>query len=196
MKRSRPRRLSSESCARLQEGCAHLLGFGPNGIHDHNMSRLLRHRSVFCKLGGERGLACGLSEASARSSATGSCDSVFCKTVGFRLAVRIEVESAPPGAGFDVTKETRPSPLFPIRRIVRIDTGARTQHAEKGMLNGIDHNPGMSAPDGQVARLRTCDSPKFVDPRVKVRRARVFIRETGALIEFVDKVGAVGGGIR
>jgi hypothetical protein len=76
------------------------------------------------------------------------------------------------------------------------DTRARTQHAEKGMLNGIDHNPSMSAPDGQVARLRICDSSKFVDARVEIRRARVFIRETGALIESVDKVGAIAREIR
>src|SRR4029077_1946115 len=86
--------------------------------------------------------------------------------------------------------------LFPIRRIVRSDTRTRTQHAEEGMLTGINHNPSMSAPDGQVARLRLCDSPKFVDPHIKVRRARVFIRPTGALIDSVDKVGAVESELR
>src|ERR1700724_4737343 len=88
------------------------------------------------------------------------------------------------------------SPLVPKRRIVRSEPGARTQHAKKRMLDRIDHNPGMSAPDGQVARLRICDSSKFVDPRVKVRGARVFIRQTGALIDSVDKVGAVESKLR
>ena len=88
------------------------------------------------------------------------------------------------------------SALFPIRRIVQSDAGARTQHAEKGMLNGIDHNPSMSAPDGQVARLRICDSSKFVDTRVQARRARVFIRQTGELVDSVDKVGAVESKLR
>src|ERR1700687_2140591 len=64
------------------------------------------------------------------------------------------------------------------------------------MLNGIDHNSSMSQPDGQVPRLGTCDSSKLVDPRIKVRRARVFIRQTGALIDSVDKVGAVESKIR
>src|SRR4029077_18226945 len=96
----------------------------------------------------------------------------------------------------DVTKEMGPSAPFPIRRIVRSEAGARTQHAEKGMLNGIDHNPGMSTPDGQIARLRICDSPKFIDPRVKLRRARVFIRQTSALVDSVDKMGAVESKLR
>ena len=61
------------------------------------------------------------------------------------------------------------------------------------MLGGIDHDPGMSGPDGQVARLRVFHSPEFVDPRVEVRRTCVAIRETGALVESVDKVGAIGG---
>src|ERR1700716_3139967 len=85
----------------------------------------------------------------------------------------------------------RLSPLSPVRRIVRSEAWARTKHAEKKMLIGIDHNPSMSAPHGQVARSRTCDSSKFVDTRVKVRRDRVFIRQTGKLIHSVDKVGAV-----
>ena len=64
------------------------------------------------------------------------------------------------------------------------------------MLDGIDHNPSMSQPDGQVARLRICDSSKFVDSCIKVRRARVFIRQTGELIDSVDKVGAVESKLR
>src|SRR5258708_25029122 len=60
-----------------------------------------------------------------------------------------------PRSRLDITKEVGLPPLFPIRRIIRGDTGARTQLAEERMMNGIDYNPGMSAPDGQVARLRT-----------------------------------------
>jgi hypothetical protein len=64
------------------------------------------------------------------------------------------------------------------------------------MLDGIDHNPSMSQPDGQVARLRICDSSKFVDTRIKVRRACIFIREAGTLIDSVDEVGAVESKLR
>lgn len=60
------------------------------------------------------------------------------------------------------------------------------------MLDGIDHNPSVSAPDGQVARLRTGHSLKFVNPRIEVGRGRVLIRETGAGIESVDKMGTIG----
>jgi len=60
------------------------------------------------------------------------------------------------------------------------------------VLDGIDHNPSVSAPDGQVARLRTCHSLKLVNPRVEVRRGRVLIRETGACIESVDKMRTIG----
>src|ERR1039457_4999241 len=87
------------------------------------------------------------------------------------------------------------SPLFPVWRIIRIDTGARTQDAEKGMLIGIHHDPGMSGPDSQITRLRTCDPPKLVGPLIKVGRASVLIDETRALIESVDKMGAIGGEI-
>src|SRR5208337_751920 len=93
------------------------------------------------------------------------------------------------------TIETGSSPLFPIRRIVGIDPMPRTQRAEKRMLSGIHHNSSMSSPDGQVARLRPGHPSKFVDPRVKVRRARILVRETSASIEFMDKVGAIGGQI-
>ena len=92
----------------------------------------------------------------------------------------------------EVTKEAGTPALFPVWRIVRIDTGARMQHTEKRMLIGIDHDPGMSAPDGQVTHLRTCDSSKVTRPFIKVGRARVLIRETGALVEFVDKMRAIG----
>jgi hypothetical protein len=54
----------------------------------------------------------------------------------------------------------------------------------------------MSAPDGQVARLRIGYALKFVNSQVEVGRGRVPIRETGALIECVDKVRTVGGGNR
>src|SRR5712671_6523453 len=60
------------------------------------------------------------------------------------------------------------------------------------MLNGIDHNPRMPAPDGQVAGLWICYPPKFINPCVKVQRVRVSIREAGALIKSVNKVGAIG----
>src|ERR1700728_1693951 len=70
------------------------------------------------------------------------------------------------------------------------------QHTEKGMLGGIHHDPRMSAPDSQVARLRRCDSPKLVGPLIKVRRARVLKGEARALIECVDKMRAIGGEIR
>src|ERR1700727_321402 len=70
------------------------------------------------------------------------------------------------------------------------------QHAEKGMLGGIHHDPGMSAPDSQVARLRSCHSPKLGGPLIKVRRAQVLIMEARTLIESVDKMGAIGREIR
>ncbi|MFZ0773419.1 MAG: hypothetical protein WCA49_06760 [Candidatus Sulfotelmatobacter sp.] len=60
------------------------------------------------------------------------------------------------------------------------------------MLGGIDHDPGMSAPDGQVAGLRICHSAEFVNPCVEVGRGGVLIREAGALKEGVDQVRAVG----
>src|SRR5271169_859391 len=60
------------------------------------------------------------------------------------------------------------------------------------MPGGIDHNPGMSGPDGQVAGLRMGHSPKFLDPCIEVGRGRVFIRETSALVERMDQMRAIG----
>jgi hypothetical protein len=100
-----------------------------------------------------------------------------------RRAARIPLE---------VTKETGPSPLLPIGRIPGIDSGAGTQHAEKRMLGGVDHNPGMSAPDGQIAGLRICHSAEFINPRVEVGRGSVIIGMAGALIKTVDEVRAIG----
>ena len=92
----------------------------------------------------------------------------------------------------EVTKEAGTSPLFPIERIPGIDSGAGTQPAEKRMLGGIDHNPGMSTPDGQIAGLRICDSAEFINPCVKVGGGGVIIGVTGALINSVDEVRAIG----
>jgi hypothetical protein len=92
----------------------------------------------------------------------------------------------------EVAKETGPSPLRPIGRIPGVDSGTGTQQAEKRMLRGIDHNPGMSAPDGQIARLRICHSAEFIKPRIKVGRGGVIIGMAGALIESVDQVRAIG----
>src|SRR5580692_8283031 len=59
------------------------------------------------------------------------------------------------------------------------------------MLSGIDHNPGMSAPDRQIAGLRIYHSAEFVNPHVEVGRGSVVIGEASALIEGVDQVRAV-----
>jgi hypothetical protein len=56
---------------------------------------------------------------------------------------------------------------------------------------GIYHDPGMSAPDDQVTHLRTCDSSKLIRSIIKVGGARVLIRETGALKEFMDEMRAI-----
>ncbi len=92
----------------------------------------------------------------------------------------------------EVTKETGPSPLFPVGGIPGVDSGAGTQHAEERMLGGIDHDPRMSAPDGQIAGLRICHPPELVNPCVQIGRGSVIIGVAGALIEPVDEVRAIG----
>src|ERR1700752_5120143 len=64
------------------------------------------------------------------------------------------------------------------------------------MLNRIHHNPRMSRPNRQVAGLRTAYAAKFGDPRIKLRRTRILIRETRATILCVDEVGAIVTGPR
>ena len=56
-------------------------------------------------------------------------------------------------------------------------------NTEKSMLSGIHHDAGMSPPDRQVTRLRNCDPPEFAGSLIKVGRARVLERETGARIK-------------
>ena len=134
-------------------------------------------------------------EDSSNSSELGSSAAaplVRCRVVQRIQARRPERTGERASSRFDVAKKTGLPALFPIWRFVGIDSRARTQQAEKGMLGRIDHNPGVSVPDGQVARLRICHPAKFVDPRIEVRRGRVFVRETRALIESVNEVRAIG----
>ena len=181
----------------LQEGYGHLIRFVPNEIQDHNARCFRVHELIFPKLCGGFGLSRGFFRYISRwVFSSHFVRSRFAQDRGFPARSPNRGGAGAPRSRLDITKEAGLPPLFPIRRIIRGDTGARTQLAEERMMNRIDYNPGMSAPDGQVARLRTCDSSKFVDPRIKVRRARVFIRQTGALIDSVDKVGAVESKLR
>jgi len=60
------------------------------------------------------------------------------------------------------------------------------------MLGGVDHNPGMTAPDGQIAGLRICHAPEFINSGVEVGRGGVVIGVARALIKSVDEVRAIG----
>src|ERR1035437_6054453 len=104
------------------------MGFGPNVIHDRNMRYLRVHWMILCWLRGESDLIGGLFRYIRHWG--------FSRRVArFRFAQHRGLPARSPNRGgetaprsrLDVTIETRPSPLFPIRRIVRIDTGARTQ---------------------------------------------------------------------
>ena len=166
-----------------------MVGFGPSRAKNHNGKCLRFHWLIFRRFCGGRGLTWSYRRHPAVRS----------RLVPFRIVQNSGLPARIPDRCIDaarrrleVTKEAGLSSLFPIWRIVGIDTGARMQHTKKGMLIGIDDDPSMSAPDSQVTRLRTCDSPKLIGPLIKVRRARVLIKETGALIEFMDKMGAIG----
>src|ERR1700676_3651579 len=91
----------------------------------------------------------------------------------------------------DITKETRLSPALPITRIVSIDARSRMQHAQERVLRGIDHNSSMPGPHRHIARLRTDDAPKFRNPGIEFRRRSIWIRETGFLIEAVNKMRTI-----
>src|SRR5580704_905368 len=60
------------------------------------------------------------------------------------------------------------------------------------MLGGIDDDPGVSAPDGQVAGLRICYSAEVVDPFVEVGRGSIVVGEAGAFVQGVNEVRAIG----
>src|SRR5208282_2928186 len=129
----------------LQEGSAHLQGFGPNIIHDRNMRYLRVHWMILCQRPGE----CEVNGGIFRCIRHWGFSRRF---VRVRFAQDRRLPTRSPNRGgerawrsrIDVTKEAKLPPLFPILRIVRIDTRTRTQHTEKGVLNRIDHNPSMS----------------------------------------------------
>src|SRR5258708_2283387 len=82
----------------------------------------------------------------------------------------------------------------PIGRLVGGEARGGRQKAEKRMLSGIDDDPCVSAPDSQVAGLGIGHAAKFVDAGVEVGRGSVGIWESGAGIESVDEVRAIGTG--
>src|SRR5438067_13902197 len=58
--------------------------------------------------------------------------------------------------------------IFPILRVVGINSGTVTQRAEEGALHRIHHNSHMSAPNHQVSRLRMLHAPEPIGSSIQV----------------------------
>jgi hypothetical protein len=95
----------------------------------------------------------------------------------------------------DVAVEARLSSSHPILGVVVVGSGPRSQKAEKDVTGGSDDNARVSGPDDHVTGLRVGDLEKSFNAVVKIGGTRVGVGKARALINGVNKVRAVVGGI-
>src|SRR5439155_18617047 len=81
--------------------------------------------------------------------------------------------------------------IFPILRVVSINSGTVTQRAEEGALHWVDHNSHVPAPNYQVARLRMLHAPELIGSLIQVGRTRIGIAEPGLVVNRVHKLRTI-----
>src|ERR1700690_3545564 len=81
---------------------------------------------------------------------------------------------------------------FPIGRLVIVDAGAGSHEAEENVLRGLNHDADVSSPNDQVAGLGLLDSLKSFDAGVEIRRGRIGVRKSSALVDGMNQMRAVG----
>src|SRR6266567_3409157 len=81
--------------------------------------------------------------------------------------------------------------VFPILRVVGINSRAVTQRAEEGALHWVDHNSHMPAPNHQVSWLRMFHAPELIGSLIQVGRTRIGITEPGLVINRVHQMRAI-----
>jgi hypothetical protein len=60
------------------------------------------------------------------------------------------------------------------------------------VLDGIDGNPHMPAPNDQVAWMRCGNTPKIIDSFIEIKGTYVGVGETRQLVNLVHQVRTVG----
>src|SRR5438874_1454965 len=81
--------------------------------------------------------------------------------------------------------------IFPILRVVSINSGAVTQRAEEGALHWVDHNSHMPAPNHQVSWLRMLHAPELIGSLIQVGRTRIGIAEPSLVINRVHQMRTI-----
>ena len=90
--------------------------------------------------------------------------------------------------GFNITIKPDGPSFFPILGVVFIDAGAMPQKTVKLASRRVDHNPDMSAPHYQVARLRFFHPAKIISAAVEIARTRIRIRKARLFINGMHQV--------
>ena len=106
---------------------------------------------------------------------TGEIRNLFCCVIVFLRALNVAVKSDRPA-------------LFPILRVVFINSRAMPQKAVKLSSPGIHHYSDVATPNHQIARLRLFHSSKIIGSAIKIGRTRIWIREPRLLIYGMHQV--------
>jgi hypothetical protein len=95
----------------------------------------------------------------------------------------------------DVAVEAGLSTSDPVAGVVVIGPGACRQKAEKDVAGRPDDNSRVSRPHDHIAGLRLRDAAESFHACVEIIRTRIDVREARALVDIVNKVRTVVGGI-
>src|SRR5207248_5030066 len=90
-----------------------------------------------------------------------------------------------------VAIEANRGSIFPILRVVGINSWAVTQRAEEGALHWVDHNSHMPAPNHQVSWLRMFHAPELIGSLIQIGRTRIGITEPGLVINRVHQMRTI-----
>jgi len=85
--------------------------------------------------------------------------------------------------------------LFPVGRVILIDSWSRPQVTEEDVLRRTDDNSDVTPPDRKVAGLRLLYALKTFYSDVQIRGWRISIIKPGTFINGMHKVRAVPLGV-
>lgn len=97
----------------------------------------------------------------------------------------------PSNTALDVTIKPRAPSAHPVRSFVVVDPRPFPQQTEKNVPRRPDHNPRVSSPHHQIARLRPRHSHKSLDSAVQLRRTRIRITEARSFVDCMHQMRTV-----
>jgi hypothetical protein len=161
--------------------------FGLRGVHNHDVGQPGRHWS--------RG-RCAIIDGGLAGFLLGDAGILRLDTLGW-------VGRSCPAHGtydwrprFHIAKESNRPAVLPVNRVVIFDPQSFACRAEKRMLRRVDHDGGVPAPYGEIARSWICDSLKACQPVIKLSRRSIRIRKARLLVDLVHQVRAVAAGVK